>query len=128
MLDYINEVLNETVDDDDKQNLPDDWEEGLTFTARSSRKYSFKFVFRNSVYVKLWLRVQFFPFLLLYIFTYWSKFLWISHLVGLKPQAARASQGFVFPQNHKIPEKLLIMYFKYNTNIVYCPFCLCKNS
>lgn len=36
--DYINEVLNETVDDDDKQNLPDDWEEGLTFTARSSRK------------------------------------------------------------------------------------------
>ncbi|XP_055295271.1 sodium/hydrogen exchanger 3 isoform X19 [Sitodiplosis mosellana] len=36
-LDYINEVLNETVDDDEKQNLPDDWEEGLTFTARSSR-------------------------------------------------------------------------------------------
>ncbi|XP_055295277.1 sodium/hydrogen exchanger 3 isoform X23 [Sitodiplosis mosellana] len=35
--DYINEVLNETVDDDEKQNLPDDWEEGLTFTARSSR-------------------------------------------------------------------------------------------
>ncbi|XP_031624309.1 sodium/hydrogen exchanger 3 isoform X4 [Contarinia nasturtii] len=34
--DYINEVLNETVDDDEKQNLPDDWEEGLTFTARSS--------------------------------------------------------------------------------------------
>ncbi|XP_055295287.1 sodium/hydrogen exchanger 3 isoform X32 [Sitodiplosis mosellana] len=25
------------VDDDEKQNLPDDWEEGLTFTARSSR-------------------------------------------------------------------------------------------
>lgn len=39
-VDYINEVLNETVDDDDKQNLPDDWEEGLTFTARSSRKYT----------------------------------------------------------------------------------------
>lgn len=38
-VDYINEVLNETVDDDDKQNLPDDWEEGLTFTAKSSRKY-----------------------------------------------------------------------------------------
>lgn len=40
MLDYINEVLNETVDDDEQQNLPDDWEEGLTFTARSSRKYN----------------------------------------------------------------------------------------
>lgn len=39
-VDYINEVLNETVDDDDKQNLPEDWEEGLTFTARSSRKYT----------------------------------------------------------------------------------------
>lgn len=37
-VDYINEVLNETAEDDDKQNLPDDWEEGLTFTARSSRK------------------------------------------------------------------------------------------
>lgn len=40
-LDYINEVLNETVDDDDddvKANLPEDWEEGLTFTAKASRK------------------------------------------------------------------------------------------
>lgn len=38
-LDYINEVLNETVDDDDvKPNLPEDWEEGLTFTAKASRK------------------------------------------------------------------------------------------
>lgn len=35
-------MLNETVaDDDNKANLPDDWEEGLTFTAKSSRKYSF---------------------------------------------------------------------------------------
>lgn len=35
-------MLNETVEDDDnKANLPDDWEEGLTFTAKSSRKYSF---------------------------------------------------------------------------------------
>lgn len=39
-LDYINEVLNETVDEDDdvKANLPEDWEEGLTFTAKASRK------------------------------------------------------------------------------------------
>lgn len=37
-LDYINEVLNETVDDDEKANLPEDWEEGLTFTAKTSRK------------------------------------------------------------------------------------------
>lgn len=36
--DYINEVLNET-NDDENQNIPEDWEEGLTFTARSSRKY-----------------------------------------------------------------------------------------
>lgn len=40
VLDYINEVLNETVEDDDKQDLPDDWQEGLTFTARSSREYT----------------------------------------------------------------------------------------
>lgn len=39
-VDYINEVLNETHDDEDKQNLPDDWEEGLTFTAKSSREYN----------------------------------------------------------------------------------------
>lgn len=38
MPDYINEVLNET-NDDENQNMPEDWEEGLTFTARSSRKY-----------------------------------------------------------------------------------------
>lgn len=43
-VDYINEVLNETVDDDEKQNLPDDWEEGLTFTARSSRKYNLEYL------------------------------------------------------------------------------------
>lgn len=40
----MNEVLNETQDDDEeddddeKKKLPDDWEEGLTFTAKSSRK------------------------------------------------------------------------------------------
>lgn len=28
IIDYINEVLNETVEDDEKQNLPEDWEEG----------------------------------------------------------------------------------------------------
>lgn len=27
-IDYINEVLNETVEDDEKENLPEDWEEG----------------------------------------------------------------------------------------------------
>lgn len=48
-VDYINEVLNETVEDDEKQNLPDDWEEGLTFTARSSRKYSI-FLCGNNLY------------------------------------------------------------------------------
>lgn len=42
ILDYINEVLNETVEDDDKTNQPDGWdEEGLTFTARSSREYTY---------------------------------------------------------------------------------------
>lgn len=40
-LDYINEVLHETVDDEDKANLPEDWEEGLTFTAKASRKFCF---------------------------------------------------------------------------------------
>lgn len=49
-VDYINEVLNENQDDDgddddEKKNLPDDWEEGLTFTAKSSRKYQFYFAF-----------------------------------------------------------------------------------
>lgn len=39
-------MLNETVDDDEKQNLPDDWEEGLTFTARSSRKYNLSHISR----------------------------------------------------------------------------------
>lgn len=49
-IDYINEVLNETVEDDDKQNLPEDWEEGLTFTARSSRKYHLYFLFVVNVW------------------------------------------------------------------------------
>lgn len=35
-LDYINEVLNENQEEDNKQ--PDDWEGGLTFIAKSSRK------------------------------------------------------------------------------------------
>lgn len=57
-VDYINEVLNETVDDDDKQNLPDDWEEGLTFTAKSSRKYfsiqkSSQFSFFSSIVLRV---------------------------------------------------------------------------
>lgn len=66
-VDYINEVLNETVDDDEKQNLPDDWEEGLTFTARSSRKYhplSIYTIFHVSSFslkkcLKLWLQALF---------------------------------------------------------------------
>lgn len=50
IVDYINEVLNETVEEDDKQNLPEDWEEGLTFTARSSRKYHLYFLFVVNVW------------------------------------------------------------------------------
>lgn len=51
-VDYINEVLNETQDDDDdvKKNLPDDWEEGLTFTAKSSRKYQLHFILSCSYF------------------------------------------------------------------------------
>lgn len=56
-VDYINEVLNETVDDDEKQQLPEDWEEGLTFTARSSRKYT-------SFDINLWIMVCDFRFFL----------------------------------------------------------------
>lgn len=65
--DYINEVLHETVDDDDKANLPDDWEEGLTFTAKTSRKYSYiahiwtRFSFRLSIVLFLRLFFEFFP-------------------------------------------------------------------
>jgi len=36
--DYINEVLQETPEDDLKQGQSDDWEGGLTFIAKSSRK------------------------------------------------------------------------------------------
>lgn len=46
-VDYINEVLHEGAEDDQKQtnsstivNPADDWDDGLTFTARTSRKYS----------------------------------------------------------------------------------------
>lgn len=37
-LDYINEVLHENPEDDTKQHQSDDWEGGLTFIAKSSRK------------------------------------------------------------------------------------------
>lgn len=36
--DYINEVLHENPEDDTKQAQSDDWEGGLTFIAKSSRK------------------------------------------------------------------------------------------
>lgn len=36
--DYINEVLHENPEDDHKQAQSDDWEGGLTFIAKSSRK------------------------------------------------------------------------------------------
>lgn len=45
-IDYINEVLHEGTEDDQKQtknstivNPSDDWDDGLTFTARTSRKF-----------------------------------------------------------------------------------------
>lgn len=36
--DYMNEVLHENPEDDHKQAQSDDWEGGLTFIAKSSRK------------------------------------------------------------------------------------------
>jgi hypothetical protein len=38
-LDYINEVLNENPEEDSRQQQ-DEWEGGLTFIAKSSRKYN----------------------------------------------------------------------------------------
>lgn len=40
--DYINEVLHETGEDDATSPNPnDDWDSGLTFTAKSTRKFFF---------------------------------------------------------------------------------------
>ena len=49
---YINEVLNETAEENPQNKLTevtvvganDDWDDGLTFTAKSSRKYCICFV------------------------------------------------------------------------------------
>ena len=41
-LDYITEVLNENPEEDPRQHQAEEWEGGLTFIAKSSRKYIFK--------------------------------------------------------------------------------------
>lgn len=38
-LDYITEVLNENPEEDPRQHQAEEWEGGLTFIAKSSRKY-----------------------------------------------------------------------------------------
>lgn len=38
--DYINEVLHENPEDETRQMQADDWEGGLTFIAKSSRKFT----------------------------------------------------------------------------------------
>lgn len=44
--DYINEVLHETGEDDaTSPNQNDDWDSGLTFTAKSTRKFLYYFIF-----------------------------------------------------------------------------------
>ena len=57
---YINEVLNETAEENPQNKLTevtvvganDDWDDGLTFTAKSSRKYCicFFFVFEKKIF------------------------------------------------------------------------------
>ena len=41
-LDYITEVLNENPEEDPRQHQAEEWEGGLTFIEKSSRKYIFK--------------------------------------------------------------------------------------
>lgn len=49
LLDYVHNVLQEDVEEEQQHQQPnqkmspngDDWDDGLTFTAKSSRKYSF---------------------------------------------------------------------------------------
>lgn len=53
-LDYITEVLNENPEEDPRQHQAEEWEGGLTFIAKSSRKYisfekykEFSWIFSN---------------------------------------------------------------------------------
>lgn len=45
--DYINEVLHENPEDETKQMQADDWEGGLTFIAKSSRKFNLFRLFKE---------------------------------------------------------------------------------
>lgn len=50
--DYINEVLHENPEDETRQMQSDDWEGGLTFIAKSSRKFTHFYRFYCNFIVK----------------------------------------------------------------------------